>query len=113
MWFTPAKTADGRGNAKQPYAALVVYVHDERHVNLVVFDHIARPHPRLNVQLLQDDDVPKDPAGEGTAAWMPYQAAAAKQYPVELPVVSAPVETTDPGSGDTGEAAATAGAAPV
>jgi hypothetical protein len=97
VWFTPAKTADGRGDAKQPYAAIVVYVHGERSVNLVVFDHIGRPHPRLNVQLLQDADEPRDTDGEGYASWMPYQkAVAAGELPAVAHAIAAPVAAASP-----------------
>lgn len=97
VWYTPAKTQDGRGDAKQPYAAIVVYVHNDRCVNLAVFDHIGRPHPRLNTQLLQDEDTPKDTDGEGHAAWMPYQkAVAAGELPALAHAIAAPVATTPP-----------------
>jgi hypothetical protein len=55
----------------QPFDADVVYVWNERGVNLVVKDHDGGVHVRRSVRLLQGNDT----AGpdEAHAAWMPYQ----------------------------------------
>lgn len=41
----------------QPLAALIVYALNERLVHLVVFDQQGNAVPKLNVQLLQEQDV--------------------------------------------------------
>lgn len=59
----------------QPFDAGVVFVHDDRRVNLQVSDHIGCIHTRLSVPLVQ----PGDPTPEGAhATWMPYQIGQAK-----------------------------------
>jgi hypothetical protein len=55
----------------QPLAASIVYVWNERMVNLDVSDHQGGHHPVDRVTLLQDDDVV--PVGERYAEWMPHQ----------------------------------------
>jgi hypothetical protein len=51
-------------------AAVVCYVHDDRMVNLVVFDMNGVPYSACSVKLLQDDDeAPK----YQHCLWMPYQ----------------------------------------
>lgn len=59
-----------RMDAAQPFAAQVVFVHDNRIVNLAVRDHLGIAHHRSRTVLLQDDD-PK-PRGSH-ATWMDYQ----------------------------------------
>jgi hypothetical protein len=108
--YTPAKTQDGRGDAKQPYAAIVCFVHDERAVNLVVFDHLGRPHGRQNVQLLQDADAPRDPAGEGFAQWMAYQVQVAARERAAVQH-AAPEAVSAPASVTASDAPAASGAA--
>ncbi|HEY8838531.1 MAG TPA: hypothetical protein VIO16_12840 [Dehalococcoidia bacterium] len=52
------------------HAALVVGIHNERSINLAVFNNDGSLYPALEVQLLQDDDAkPEGPH----AAWMPFQ----------------------------------------
>lgn len=41
----------------QPLAAIIAYALGERCVNLTVFDQQGNPHSKLNVQLLQEQDV--------------------------------------------------------
>lgn len=63
----------------QPEAATVVYVHDERSVNLQVINQDGFTRPEINVQLRQ----PEDPAlaehviGTSFCEWMPYQVGQA------------------------------------
>lgn len=71
VWFTPAKDDPAQYDKKQPLAALVVYVHSDRMVNLAVFDQNGQmTHGRTSVPLHQDGD--ERPAGY-FAEWMPYQ----------------------------------------
>lgn len=64
----------------QPEAALVTYVHSDRCVNLVCFDHNGTPFPQTSVALVQDGDpVPE----AGYASWMPYQIGQAKRHAAE------------------------------
>lgn len=58
----------------QPNAAIIVYVHTDRLVNLVVFDAHGTPRGYVGVPLIQDGDpCPRDFYCE----WMPYQKAVA------------------------------------
>jgi hypothetical protein len=59
----------------QPCAAFVVYVWNDRLVNLAVFAHDGNHYPRKSVTLVQDGD--EKPSG-AYAEWMPYQKAVAK-----------------------------------
>ena len=60
----------------QPMAALVVYVHGDRCVNLAGFDHNGASFSFTSVTLLQDNELP---GGNGMwAEWMPYQKAVAE-----------------------------------
>lgn len=59
----------------QAMDAGIVFVHDERRVNLSVKDHWGKSFARLNVLLLQDGE--PIPSGGGYAVWMPYQKASA------------------------------------
>jgi hypothetical protein len=70
VWFWPQKEAEAP-NPDQPNAALVVYVWDDRMVNLAVFDSNGNSRGETSVTLLQDDDVPN--AYGRFASWVPYQ----------------------------------------
>jgi hypothetical protein len=97
VWVEPAKMADGRSDPSQPYTALITYVHDDRTINVVAFDHAGAWRKHASIPLLQDDDpVPQralteeetatlehDPATviDRTvtyAKWMPFQVGQAK-----------------------------------
>jgi len=71
VWFRPA-AHDGIGTLNgQPLAAIVAGVHNDRLVNLAVFDAYGNSQQRSSVTLVQPgDDVP---AGGSYAEWMPYQ----------------------------------------
>lgn len=80
VWFWPSQIDRLGGDilngmnsisGDQAFDAGVVYVHDDRMVNLSITDHLGEIHKRENVQLLQDDDKPEE--GYGYAEWMPYQ----------------------------------------
>jgi hypothetical protein len=70
----------------QPLAAIITYVHDDRLVNLAVFDMYGVAISRTLVPLLQDDD--KEP-GIHYCMWMPYQKGqAAKTEQLEATIKS-------------------------
>lgn len=82
LWYWPAKddfdSTRGmfRATSDQAFDAGVVYVHNDRLVNLSVTDHAGRLHARANVLLVQEGDpIPTDSA---YVQWMPYQAGQAK-----------------------------------
>jgi hypothetical protein len=80
VWYWPGPKDNDMATTisgwPQPFKADVVYVHDDRLVNLMVVDHSGTPHARRTVRLLQDDDAKPD--NEAFAVWMPYQKAVAK-----------------------------------
>lgn len=59
-------------NGDQPFDATIVYVHNERLINVVVRDHIGIQTARQDVPLVQPDDYPPTP-DHHYATWMPYQ----------------------------------------
>lgn len=59
----------------KPLVALVVDVHDDRLVNLSVFDSNGIAWPRPNVLLVQEGDTIPD---SSYCEWMPYQKSVAK-----------------------------------
>lgn len=65
-------------SASQPFHAMVVYVWDDRTVNLVGYDHNGYQFVRSKVQLLQDDDAPAE--GASFCEWMPFQKDQAKRH---------------------------------
>jgi hypothetical protein len=78
VWYYPAAddpyvTRDG----DQPMSASVAFVHDDRHVNLAVFDHAGLAHAYPKVQLVQEGDA-FDPNG-ARCTWMPYQMGQARK----------------------------------
>lgn len=95
VWFTPSVTDDSRADVKQPLAAIVTYVHDDRCINLVPFAQNGDIYSgKMSVQLLQDDD-PK-PEGGYFASWMPFQKGqAAKTEALEAVVKAAAVSESD------------------
>lgn len=54
-----------------PMAAIVVFVHNERLINITFFNKDGMPVPHTEVPLLQDDDEP--PHNGVYAEWMPFQ----------------------------------------
>ena len=77
VWFYP--DVEDRGvmiqRDGQPLHAVVIFVINERTVNLSITDHDGFFHTRIGVTLAQPgDDLP----GGSYAAWMPYQVAQAK-----------------------------------
>lgn len=81
VWFWKSGAHRPSGDvtlADQPEAATVVYVHDDRLVNLQVIDHNGHPRPIAEVQLRQPDDA--IPATQ-FCEWIPYQVKVAGSAP--------------------------------
>lgn len=79
VWYWPEKhesTHERVLDPRQPCDAGVVFVHDDRCVNLLVTDHAGDTHRRWNVRLLQAGE---ERPGGGFAEWMPYQVKAASK----------------------------------
>jgi len=76
VWYWPAEYMD----LKQPFAAIVTYVHSDRLINLSAFlpsgEHTIG---RMNVPLLQEGDIFPEPGTISFAVWMPYQMGQAKK----------------------------------
>lgn len=73
VWYRPAvHEAVAVYDRAQALDAGIVYVWNDRMVNLLVTDHAGQTHIRTSVTLLQDDDAPANSTG-GYAEWMPYQ----------------------------------------
>lgn len=67
------------GDPKQPEAAQIVYVHNDRLVNIAGYNCNGAPFAHTSVPLLQDDD----PKPEGNfVTWMPFQVGQAKAQEV-------------------------------
>jgi hypothetical protein len=63
----------------QPLDATIVFVRNDRLVNLTIMDHNGAQHQRTSVVLKQEGDVMEDDAAY--AEWMPYQVGQAKVEP--------------------------------
>lgn len=77
VWFHPE--GEDRGlmirRDGQPLHAVVIFVINERTVNLAITDHDGHFHTRIAVTLVQPgDELP----GSSYATWMPYQVAQSK-----------------------------------
>lgn len=94
VWFYPAPH-DGIGQiGGQPLAAIVAGVHNDRLVNLAVFDAHGNTQQRSNVELVQPDTTTPD--GGAYATWMPYQIGqAAKAETVQEPDAETPLPVID------------------
>lgn len=78
----------------QPMAGIVAYVHNDRMVNVTVFDHSGASHAVTSVPLLQDDDTSN---GGVYAEWLPYQKGqAAKTEALEAQVAKPHVRVVQP-----------------
>ncbi len=79
VWYRPNDSDRTTMNVldDQPLDAGVVYVHNDRLVNLVVTDHVGVVHKRPGVKLVQADD--EGDSDGGFCEWMPYQAAQARK----------------------------------
>lgn len=77
LWYYPPNWKPGQ----QPLSAEVVYVHNDRCINVAIFNVdgslFFRPESNRNVLLLQDDDLA--PSGGDYCAWMQYQKEQAQK----------------------------------
>ncbi len=94
VWFYPAEH-DGIGRLNgQPLAAIVAGVHNDRLVNLAVFDAYGNTQQRSNVDLIQPDTTKPD--GGSYATWMPYQIGQkAKTEQLQAQITPPPVVNAD------------------
>jgi len=77
VWYRPAKGEAMVCNSDdQPMDATIIYVWNDRTVNLVVHDHGGSVHMRRSTLLLQGDEQ-YDPV-TGFCEWMPFQQGQAK-----------------------------------
>jgi hypothetical protein len=67
------------GLPQQPLDAHVVYVWNDRIINIGGFDHSGVPFRCASVRLIQEGDEPRR-EGESVCTWMDYQVAQAKKY---------------------------------
>lgn len=87
VWYWPRK-----GDPKSPFTVLdpgqaldagVIFVHDDRTVNLSVTDHQGSTHAVHGAFLAQEGDAV--PGDGGFAEWMPYQTGQAKKEAAQTP----------------------------
>lgn len=78
VWFYPSESdliGTHPQDPKQPLAAVVAGVFNDRLINVVAFDFYGNPKPRCGVALVQPGD--ELPSAQDTAVgyctWMPYQ----------------------------------------
>lgn len=88
VWFWPnAKEPGYVTGGLQPLIGLIAHVHNDRLVNLAVFDANGTPlkSPVTSCKLLQEDDLKPDVGS--FCSWMPYQKGqAAKTEALEAKV---------------------------
>ena len=75
VWFYPDKK--WLEEEKQPFPALVCFVHDDRSINVAYFSHAGGHHSASSVQLVQEGDMIKP---GNFCTWMPYQIGQAKKH---------------------------------
>lgn len=82
VWFYPDGHAHFvRHDIRQPLAAIISHVWNDRLVNLGGFDSNGDHISVTSIVLLQDDDA--KPHGQSFATWMPYQIGQAKRHEAE------------------------------
>ncbi len=95
VWFH-ATEHDGIARLNgQPLAAIITGIHNDRLVNLAVFDAYGNAQQRSNVTLAQPDE---DRPNHAHASWMPYQigqAAKTEQLQEQLQGGEGPFAETD------------------
>mgnify|MGYP000845379520 FL=1 len=74
---TPVRSFPSEVDPTQPLDATVVYVWNDRMVNLHVLDHYGNPFIATSVPLMQEGDTP--PQFGFYAEWMHYQLGQAKK----------------------------------
>lgn len=78
VWYYRYGRGEG-GEVLQPQAAIVTYVHNERSVNLAVFDRSGNGYGLQSVVLVQEGDQEPAAGNAGFCCWMPYQLDQAKK----------------------------------
>jgi hypothetical protein len=63
----------------QPCKADVVFVWNDRLINIAGYDHLGNPFKMTSVRLIQEGDRPAAD-NESVCTWMQYQLAQAKKY---------------------------------
>lgn len=76
----------GSLNANQAFDAGVIFVHNERTVNLLVTDHLGHSHARGSVELWQGD---MDRPSGAYCEWMPFQKGQAAKAAGPAPTAGA------------------------
>jgi hypothetical protein len=82
VWYWPGATSGLCRLARQPHAAQIVGVHNDRCVNLAVCDSAGNHYSMTSVELVQSGD--PLPAS-GYASWMPFQIGQAKKHEATRP----------------------------
>lgn len=80
----------------QPLDATIVFVHNDRCVNLRVTDHYGASRGVSSVILMQEGEVPNNL--ESWAEWMPYQQGQARAQAVGASGVPSYAGTNPPGA---------------
>lgn len=75
MWFHRSGIEGVCSDARQPMAAIVAFVHNDKCISASVIDHHGNTFPVHGVRVRQDGD-PDD--SRPYVAWMPYQVGQAK-----------------------------------
>ena len=75
----PMLVATKTNYGDQPMDAHVVYVWNDRMINIAGFDHDGNPFKLTSVRLVQEGDEPAQ-EGESVCTWMDYQLGQAKKY---------------------------------
>ncbi len=61
----------------QPFDAGILFVHNDRQINVDVTDHVGQHWPRQHVLLIQEGDSTPS-VGVPFCEWMPYQKSVAR-----------------------------------
>lgn len=75
VWFWP----EGQAEGIQAHDATIVFVHDERTVNLRCSDHSGQSYTERRVTLVDLEATDQLVPVQGYATWMPYQIGQAKK----------------------------------
>lgn len=79
VWYYKNGLADTLAE-QQPRAAIVSFVHNDRCVNLAIFDRGGNNYGQLSVVLIQEGDDPPSNGKLAFCCWMPYQIGQAKRH---------------------------------
>lgn len=86
IWYYPEKHENLHVNGKEPLAAMIAMVHDDRSINIGGFTADGSVFSRTSVKLVQEGD--DQPVDESHATWMPYQVGQAKKEAEAKPGLS-------------------------